>query len=62
MYIFKALEHNSGHWTPNWILVDNGVVLTSGGLRNKIRTTIQQAFEDVLSELSVNLSAPGLKK
>ena len=30
--------------------LDNGVVLKCGGLRNKIRTTIQQAFEEVLSE------------
>ena len=36
-------------WTLNAKL-DNGVVLTRGGLRNKIRTTIQQAFEEVLSE------------
>ena len=42
-----------GLGTQLWTLdakLDNGVVLTCGGLRNKIRTTIQQAFEEVLSE------------
>ena len=54
-----------GLGTQLWTLdakLDNGVVLTCGGLRNKIRTTIQQAFEDVLSELECQSFRAWFKK
>ena len=55
--LFQAYTQGLG--TQLWTLdakMDNGVVLTCGGLLDKIRTTIQLALEEVLSFCSASLS------
>ena len=50
--MFQVYIHGLASETQLWTKLENGlgVVLTCGELSNKIHTTIQQAFEDVLSE------------